>query len=106
MATTTTPTSALTDVERRQLKMYFEQTRPLPQLLSTLRSRRVARGYAIESGEAEQRTATGRGPPAARKGAAGFQGRPPRPALLRDQAGLCSLGGAGPARTSPPRDLR
>src|SRR5207245_843544 len=56
---TTMATGKLTDVEQRQLKMYFEQTRPLPQLLSTLRSRRVARGYAIESGEAEQRNATG-----------------------------------------------
>ena len=56
---TTMATGKLTDVERRQLKAYFEQTRPLPQLLSTLRSRRVARGYAIESGEAEVRSATG-----------------------------------------------
>src|SRR5437899_10123645 len=57
---TTMPTGALTDVERQQLKAYFEQTRPLPQLLSTLRSRRVARGYAIESGEPEVRGASGR----------------------------------------------
>lgn len=56
MAVTTSP---ITDVERRQLKLYFEETRPMPQLLSTLRSRRVARGYAIESGVEELRTATG-----------------------------------------------
>ena len=56
---TTMSTGAITDVERQQLKAYFEETRPLPQLLSTLRSRRVARGYAIESGEAELRGATG-----------------------------------------------
>jgi hypothetical protein len=47
------------DVERRLLKQYFEQTRPMPQLLATLRSRRVGRGYAIESGEPETR-ASGR----------------------------------------------
>ena len=52
-------TRAITDAERRQLKMFFEQTRSLPQLLATLRSRRVARGYAIESGEPETR-ASGR----------------------------------------------
>src|SRR5215469_17463402 len=52
-------TRVLTDAERRQLKMFFEQTRSLPQLLTTLRSRRVAMGYAIESGEPEKR-ASGR----------------------------------------------
>src|SRR5437870_1174611 len=52
-------TRALTDAERRQLKMFFEQTRSTPQLLATLRSRRVALGYAIESGEPEPR-ASGR----------------------------------------------
>src|SRR5438132_7945589 len=52
-------TRALTDAERRQLKMFFEQTRSTPQLLATLRSRRVALGYAIESGEPETR-ASGR----------------------------------------------
>jgi hypothetical protein len=48
------------DVARRQLKMFFEQTRPVSQLLSTLRSRRVGRGYAIESGEPEPRGSNGR----------------------------------------------
>jgi hypothetical protein len=52
-------TRSSTELEQRQLKMFFEETRPLPQLLSTLRSRRVGRGYAIESGEAEVRGATG-----------------------------------------------
>ena len=47
------------EVERRQLKAFFEETKSLPQLLSTLRSRRVARGYHIESGEEEVRSATG-----------------------------------------------
>jgi hypothetical protein len=56
---TTLPTGTLSDVERQQLKAFFETTRPLPQLLSTLRSRRVARGYAIETGEPEVRSATG-----------------------------------------------
>jgi hypothetical protein len=56
MAVATRPS---TELEQRQLKMFFEQTRPLPQLLSTLRSRRVGRGYAIESGEKEVRGATG-----------------------------------------------
>jgi hypothetical protein len=53
-------TSVEPDVARRQLKMYFEQTRPVPQLLATLRSRRVGRGYAIESGEPEPRGRDGR----------------------------------------------
>jgi hypothetical protein len=52
-------TQALTDAERRQLKMFFEQTRSTPQLLATLRSRRVALGYAVESGQPETR-ASGR----------------------------------------------
>lgn len=53
-------TRGLTDVERRQLKMFFEETRTLPQLLATVRSRRVGRGYSIETGEEELRGATGR----------------------------------------------
>ena len=56
MAVTTPSTAA----QQRQLRMFFEETRSLPKLLSTLRSRRVARGYSIESGEAEERSATGR----------------------------------------------
>lgn len=51
---------ALTDTERRQLKTFFEETKPLGKLLATTRSRRVARGYSIESGQAERRGATGR----------------------------------------------
>jgi hypothetical protein len=56
MAVTTDSTAA----QQRQLRMFFEDTRSVPQLLATLRSRRVARGYSIESGEEEQRSATGR----------------------------------------------
>jgi hypothetical protein len=56
MAVTTPSTAA----QQRQLRMFFEETRSLPQLLATLRSRRVARGYSIESGEEERRSATGR----------------------------------------------
>ena len=52
-------TSEITDTQRRQLKAFFEETRPVSQLLSTLRSRRVGRGYAIESGVEETRGATG-----------------------------------------------
>ncbi|MFL5913088.1 MAG: hypothetical protein ACJ768_21285 [Gaiellaceae bacterium] len=56
--TTSVPTA--TDEEaHRQLKRYFEQTRSLPQLLATLRSRRVAMGYSIESGR-EETSASGR----------------------------------------------
>jgi len=56
--TTSVPT--VTDEEaHRQLKRYFEQTRSLPQLLATLRSRRVAMGYSIESGR-EETSANGR----------------------------------------------
>lgn len=50
----------LTDQERHQLKQYFEETRPAGQLLTTLRSRRVAQGYSIESGQEEFRSATQR----------------------------------------------
>jgi hypothetical protein len=41
------------------LKRYFEQTKPLPQLLSTVRSRRVGLGYSIEPGEEQIHPATG-----------------------------------------------
>src|SRR6266496_2836919 len=58
MTTIATPTP--TAEQYRQLKHYFEGTRTLPQLLATLRSRRVGLGYSIESGEAETRGATGR----------------------------------------------
>jgi hypothetical protein len=58
MTTVATPTP--TAEQYRQLKHYFEETRTLPQLLATLRSRRVGLGYSIESGEAETRGATGR----------------------------------------------
>jgi hypothetical protein len=50
----------ISEAQQRQLKMFFEQTRPVPGLLSTLRSRRVARGYQIESGQEEVHAATGR----------------------------------------------
>ncbi len=58
MTTVATPTP--TAEQYRQLKHYFEGTRTLPQLLATLRSRRVGLGYSIESGQAETRGATGR----------------------------------------------
>ncbi len=58
MTTVATPTP--TAEQYRQLKHYFDGTRTLPQLLATLRSRRVGRGYSIESGEEETRGATGR----------------------------------------------
>jgi hypothetical protein len=57
---TVTSTDAPTEQEQRQLAQFFDATRPLPQLLATLRSRRVARGYSIESGKPEHRSATGR----------------------------------------------
>ncbi len=49
----------LTDDERKQLRAFFEDTRPVGQLLATLRSRRVARGYSVESGVAETRASSG-----------------------------------------------
>lgn len=63
MSVTAPPKAAqapVTEDERRQLKRYFEETRSVPQLLASLRSRRVARGYKIESGEEEQHQTTGR----------------------------------------------
>jgi hypothetical protein len=50
----------VSEAQQRQLKMFFEETRPVPGLFATLRSRRVARGYSIESGEEEHRGATNR----------------------------------------------
>lgn len=50
----------ITDEEQRLLAHFFENTRPVSSLLATLRSRRVGRGYSIESGKEELRTATGR----------------------------------------------
>jgi hypothetical protein len=62
MSVTTRPPGSVpvSEEDKRQLRRYFEQTRPLPQLLATLRSRRVAQGYSIESGQEEHRSATGR----------------------------------------------
>jgi hypothetical protein len=51
--TAPTPSTASEDLAQRQLKAFFEQTKTLPQLLATLRSRRVAMGYQIEGGEEE-----------------------------------------------------
>ncbi|MGH7733968.1 MAG: hypothetical protein ACREOE_09790, partial [Gemmatimonadales bacterium] len=53
-------TAPISEEDKRQLRRYFEQTRPLPQLLATLRSRRVGYGYSLESGQEEHRSATGR----------------------------------------------
>ncbi|MGH8998167.1 MAG: hypothetical protein ACRDY7_02110 [Acidimicrobiia bacterium] len=58
MAVTEKPT--VTDAQRRQLKTFFEDTQPMSRLLASLRSRRVGRGYSIESGKEEYRTSTGR----------------------------------------------
>jgi hypothetical protein len=45
--TTLSPGSApVSEEDERQLRRYFEQTRPLPQLLATLRSRRAGQGYS------------------------------------------------------------
>lgn len=49
----------ISEVQQRQLKKFFEESKPVPGLLSTLRSRRVARGYQIESGQDEVHAATG-----------------------------------------------
>ncbi len=48
-------TTDVTEAQRQQLKRFFEQTRPLPQLLSTVRSRRVGLGYSIDGGAPETR---------------------------------------------------
>lgn len=52
-------TRTLTEADQARLKLFFEQTRSAPSLLTTLRSRRVGLGYSIESGEPETR-ASGR----------------------------------------------
>ena len=59
-STTIGGSDSITEDERGQLKAFFEETRPVSQLLATLRSRRVARGYTLETGIAETRAATGR----------------------------------------------
>jgi hypothetical protein len=53
------PTQLTPDQKRAQLKRFFEDTPSLGQLLSTLRSRRVAKGYSIDSGKPETRTSSG-----------------------------------------------
>ncbi|MDQ3945599.1 MAG: hypothetical protein M3357_10700, partial [Actinomycetota bacterium] len=54
-----TPTQLTQDEKQAQLKRFFEGGPPLGQLLSTLRSRRVAKGYSIDSGKPETRTSSG-----------------------------------------------
>ena len=52
--------SSLThDQKLAQLKRFFEDTPPVGSLLSSLRSRRIARGYSVDSGKAEVRSASG-----------------------------------------------
>ena len=93
---TTMSTGAITDVERQQLKAYFEETRPLPQLLSTLRSRRVARGYAIESGEAELRGATGGRTLVQEKGPLAFKSEHPVLPLTEVEEAIVAWSALGP----------
>src|SRR6266511_2277217 len=93
---TTMSTGAITDVERQQLKAYFEETRPLPQLLSTLRSRRVARGYAIESGEAEVRGATGGRSLVQEKGPLAFKSEHPVLPLTEVEEAVVAWSALGP----------
>ena len=59
--TATAPASGTVseDLAHRQLKNFFEQTRTLPQLLATLRSRRVGMGYQIEGGQGRPRPPDG-----------------------------------------------
>lgn len=49
----------VTRTEADQLKRFFEQTRSLPRLLTTVRSRRVGLGYSIEPGEEQTHPVTG-----------------------------------------------
>ncbi|MGH9000028.1 MAG: hypothetical protein ACRDY7_11635 [Acidimicrobiia bacterium] len=56
---TVTPTSLTHDQKLAQLKTFFESTPPLGKLLSTQRSRRVAKGYSIDSGKPETRASSG-----------------------------------------------
>jgi len=59
MSGTTTNGKALDERAQAQLRQFFEGGRPVGSLLATLRSRRVAKGYQIESGE-EETSAAGR----------------------------------------------
>jgi hypothetical protein len=56
---TITSSSLTQEQKRAQLKHFFEDTPPVGQLLSTLRSRRVAKGYSVDSGKPELRTSSG-----------------------------------------------
>lgn len=54
-----TPTQLTAAQKQAQLKAFFESTPPLGRLLSTQRSRRVAKGYSIDSGKPETRQSSG-----------------------------------------------
>jgi len=55
----TSPTILSAEKKRAQLRAFFENTPPLGRLLSTQRSRRVGKGYSIDSGKPETRASSG-----------------------------------------------
>lgn len=94
--TATAPASGTVseDLAHRQLKNFFEQTRTLPQLLATLRSRRVAMGYQIEGGE-EETSAAGR-PLRQTKGPLAFVSEHPVVPLTEVEEAIVAWSACGP----------
>ncbi|MFN8203109.1 MAG: hypothetical protein U0S48_11115 [Solirubrobacteraceae bacterium] len=100
-----TMTIAPDDVAQRQLKAFFEEGCSVGLLLATLRSRRVAMGYQIESGEEETSTPPAAGCISPRARSPRLQLRAPGRPAHRDRGGDHRLVGLRPQRpctgTSP-----
>jgi len=77
---------------QQQLRRFFEETPPASKLLTTLRSRRVAKGYKIETGEEETHPVTGRVMKQERGPLAFASAEPVMPLSETEQAILCWAG--------------
>src|SRR5258708_20453819 len=77
---------------QQQLRRFFEETPPVSRLLTTLRSRRVALGYKIETGEEEAHPVTGRVMKQERGPLAFASAEPVMPLSETEQAILCWAG--------------
>src|SRR2546423_9616183 len=77
---------------QQQLRRFFEETPPVSRLLTTLRSRRVAKGYKIETGEEETHPVTGRVMKQERGPLAFASAEPVMPLSETEQAILCWAG--------------
>src|SRR5258708_17233857 len=82
----------ITAETQQQLRRFFEETPPVSRLLTTLRSRRVALGYKIETGEEEAHPVTGRVMKQERGPLAFASAEPVMPLSETEQAILCWAG--------------